>query len=260
MRRGFTGHYNGPPVNAVAHTRCIAFWRAVRNFHMTAQYRADGTLLRKAWSDIAYSFGVCPHGERFEGRGWTQSQWANGEDQVGENNGPDSQWYTVLAFIGEGEVPSGPMLNALTALIAEGRDTGRCGLAVKPHNDFRIKACPGPELTLWCRAWDAVPFPPLTPDEPEPDMPLTQTEINAVADAVWSKVVFTLGPDGWNVPEPAYNVLRYGAESAHRAAVKTVDVSGLAFALAALLPAGAEVTQEQIESAVKSALRSGTDD
>lgn len=164
-RRGFVIHHNGPPANCVgrAHTRCQQFWDAVCRYH--------GEKFGAKWAPTSlYSFGMCPHGVRFEGRGWTQSQAANGRDVVGADDGGDAYWYTVLAFLGGDEKPTGEMVAGLADLIGEGRDSGRCGQRVLPHNRFKIKACPGPELTDQAYAWDNAPLNRLTPTPlPEED-------------------------------------------------------------------------------------------
>lgn len=41
------------------HNRCATIWRAYQAFHMDS----------RGYADIAYNFGVCPHGVIFEGRG-----------------------------------------------------------------------------------------------------------------------------------------------------------------------------------------------
>lgn len=111
------------------------------------------------WSDIAYSFGMCPHGVRYVGRGWDKNQFAGGEDQIPDDLlVKDPEWYSVLCFLGGPEKPTQAMLDGLAALIQESRDTGRAGLRVISHNTFRIKPCPGPELTLWAVRVDGVPI------------------------------------------------------------------------------------------------------
>lgn len=171
MRRGFTIHHNGPPANCIGkpHSRCEAFWQAVVRYHTED----------KGWSGVAYSFGVCPHGERFEGQGWNRRQFANGVDLVGANDGADSEWYTVLVFVGgdtstgDTEPPTREMVVATAALIEEGRRSGRCGNRVLPHNAFKRKPCPGPEFTELARQWDGQPItvaPPPAPEPEEPDM------------------------------------------------------------------------------------------
>jgi hypothetical protein len=151
------------------------YWDAVRNYHVNS----------KGWSDIAYSFGVCPHGTRFNGRGWFKNQFANGEDVVGVDNGQDSEWYTVLAFIGIGEAPTPEMIAGIEALIVDGRDLKRCGQAVLPHNAFKVKPCPGPELTKLCNEkWNNRPIGGTSEDD---DMPTA----DEIADAVMARGVLT---------------------------------------------------------------------
>lgn len=164
MRSGVVIHHNGPPANCVGqpHARCGRFWQAVKNYH--------GQKFGSKWKPYSlYSFGMCPHGILFNGRGWNLSQAANGSDQVGGNDGSDAHWYTVLAFLGGDEQPTPEMVAGLGRLIQEGRDTGRCGNRVLPHNRFKVKACPGPELTQQAYAWDNKPItatpPPIQEDE-----------------------------------------------------------------------------------------------
>lgn len=156
MRQGFTVHHNGPPAGIIhgshvdPHSECERFWRAVKSFHVND----------KGWSDIAYSFGVCPHGERFVGRGWVKHQFANGDDEVGPDDDANGPWYSVLLFVGGGyheggrwvpeEVPTPQMERALDELITEGRRDRRCGMRVEPHSKWKRKACPGPWGTNYC--------------------------------------------------------------------------------------------------------------
>lgn len=146
MRKGFVIHHNGPPARCVGqpHLRCERFWAAIRNYHVNT----------KGWSDIAYSFGMCPHGTLFTGRGWHKNQFANGSDVVGANDGKDSEWYTVIVFLGTDEKPTPEMVAGVRDLIAKGREFDRCDNRVLPHNAFKFKACPGPEFTTLARQWD----------------------------------------------------------------------------------------------------------
>lgn len=157
-RFGFTVHHNGPPANCVGqpHSRCERFFAAVGRYH--ASKWGD------QWLRSVYSFGVCPHGIRFVGQGWDKRQAANGSDQVGENDGRDSDWYTVLVFLGGDEKPTEAMINGVRELINEGRKAGLCGLRVLPHNAFKRKVCPGPEFTALAKQWDNKPF-----DQPAPE-------------------------------------------------------------------------------------------
>lgn len=152
-----TVHHNGPPANCIGrgHSRCEAFWKSVRDWHMG----------HNGWSDIAYSFGICPHGIRFTGRGWVKHQFANGDDEVGPDDDENGPWYSVLMFVGGGpgtgepeEIPTAAMDMALTLLITEGRRSGRCGKRVKPHSDWKRKPCPGPHYFRYCREHDNKDF------------------------------------------------------------------------------------------------------
>lgn len=163
MKRGFTLHWNGD-VGAEAHcvgqlhSRCDQFWAAVKRYHIEV----------RGWSDIAYSFGVCPHGIRYTGRGWYKNQFANGDDVVPPNDGADVYWFTVLAFVGGAEQPTPEMVGGIKSLIDEGRRRGHCGLRVTPHSDFKPKTCPGPVFTAYARAWDGQVFPLVQPQQPLP--------------------------------------------------------------------------------------------
>lgn len=186
MRSGFVIHHNGPPANCLGrpHSRCVAYWNAVKSFHV-------GT---KGWSDIAYSFGVCPHGTRFVGRGWDKPQFANGEDVVGPEDGSDAHWFTVLVFLGWEEIdgqpvdeePTAAMVAGVRSLIAEGRLSRRCGTRVLPHNAFKIKRCPGATFTAYAAAWDNQPLTPTAP--PEDDM----TDAESAAQAEMLVILRTL--------------------------------------------------------------------
>lgn len=158
MKRGFTIHWNGPPASCVGqpHSRCERFWAGVKRYH--------GEKFGTKWAATSlYSFGVCPHGTLFTGCGWNRDQAANGTDVVGTNDGRDSEWYTVIAFLGEGERPTNAMVLGVQGVIERGRELQRCGLRVLPHNAFKRKTCPGPEFTNFAKAWDNRPFGTSTP-------------------------------------------------------------------------------------------------
>lgn len=148
QRRGFTVHWNGPALNSGDHSKCASKVRAIQNYHMDS----------KGWSDIAYSFLVCPHGTAYECRGWDWDQMANGNDTVGTYDGPDRVWYTIMVMIGEGESSTPEMLQTCRELVEQGRYFG-CDRRILPHSDFQVKSCPGPDLTPWCRQFDGADFP-----------------------------------------------------------------------------------------------------
>lgn len=148
MKLGVTIHHNGPPTGLAGkpHSACERFWGGVCRYHAQK--------FGSRWSRSVYSFGVCHHGIRFTGVGWDRNQAANGTDVVGGKDGTDADWYTAFAFIGTDEKPSLQMIAGIRNIIQEGRDTHRCGMRVLPHNRFKYKACPGPELTDLAYAWD----------------------------------------------------------------------------------------------------------
>jgi len=172
MKKGFVIHHNGPSANCIGkpHSRCISFWNGVKAYHQ--QKWPDS-------NDIAYSFGVCPHGTRFVGRGWNKNQYAGGTDVVGHDDGPDSAWFSVLEFIGGGpgtgypnEAPTEAMVADTKSLIAEGRKAEHCGTQVLPHNAFKVKPCPGSEFTVLAYQWNNRSLTTETPEPEEEDMDL----------------------------------------------------------------------------------------
>ena len=215
MKNGFVIHHNGPPANCVGrtHDRCIKFWNAVKSYHTG-----------KGWSDIAYSFGVCPHGIRFTGRGWYKNQFANGTDVVPPYDGKDSEWYTVLVFIGQDEVPPPEMIEATAALITEGRDSAFCGMRVLPHNAFKKKACPGPEFSALAQLWNGRSI--SAKQDPQPP----ETEVTDVENMI----VYVDDSDRWWVYNAAvgrsYHCSAATAANWESAGAKRVHIVDTAFA------------------------------
>lgn len=192
-KQGFVIHHNGPNVRireGDSHDRCIAYWNGVKAYHV-------GT---KGWSDIAYSFGVCIHGRRFVGRGWDRNQFANGTDVVGSYDGRDSEWYTVLVFLGWNddsrhpvdEEPSRAMVAGVRALIAEGRNTRRCGSRVLPHNAFKPKRCPGATFTAYAAQWNRAAL----------NDPKESPDVNADQDARLKRIEARLNALVPDIPRP----------------------------------------------------------
>lgn len=184
MKQGFVIHHNGPNVGirpGDAHAKCETYWAGVKRYHVET----------KGWSDIAYSFGVCQHGRRFVGRGWDKNQFANGSDVVGVDDGKDSEWYSVLVFLGwnaDGdnpidEEPTTIMIDGVGDLIEEGRRSARCGTRVLPHNAFKPKRCPGATFTWLADQWNCAP---LTP--PGDDLMAAADDILAKLEVLETKV------------------------------------------------------------------------
>jgi hypothetical protein len=92
----------------------------------------------------------------------------------------------------------------------------------------------------------------LTPPKPPPeddDMPLTPTEIGAIAKAVWDRKVHFLGDE----MQPATLVMRDIATHARVGARQEIDVAVLAAAVAKALP---DAATADVEVAVEKAIRS----
>jgi len=129
-REGLVIHYDGSNQGLAgkAHSACVTYWQNTRKFHMGAN---------RGWADIGYSFGCCPHGYVFEGRGLDRVQAA----QPGGN----SSHYSVTLMSGPGEDPTAAQVDAVRQLRAWLMSKGM-GAAVKGHRDFFSTSCPGDRL------------------------------------------------------------------------------------------------------------------
>ncbi|OEV28680.1 hypothetical protein AN220_00685 [Streptomyces nanshensis] len=96
-----------------------------------------------SWADIGYSFGVCPHGYVFEGRGLNKTQAA----QPGGN----TTYYSVTFMIGGSEKPGEKHLQAWRDvrdwLFGKG-----VRKVIKCHSDFVATSCPGDYLRSLVRS------------------------------------------------------------------------------------------------------------
>ncbi|MDX3767890.1 peptidoglycan recognition family protein [Streptomyces sp. AK08-01B] len=109
-----------------AHDECIAYWQRVRSFHMD----------QNGWVDIGYSFGACPHGELFTGRGLGHYQAAQG------TTAGNSDYYSVTLMVGGLEVPSSRQITAVRALRDHLIDLG-LSAEIRAHREFFDTECPG---------------------------------------------------------------------------------------------------------------------
>lgn len=167
LRSGLTVHHNGPPMYVAIPAMSELYVRAIQRYHMD----------NNGWSDIAYSWLFDNWGQIFEARGPVWDQFANGDDLVNEDEGGDSSWYTAMWLGGGDEKPTEAAYEAALHLVKLVRTIG-AGLKVRPHNEFQRKACPGPELTVFCNTWNHVVIPPpvvLVPSSGRPD-PETEDE------------------------------------------------------------------------------------
>lgn len=127
-RNGLVAHWNGPSTNLRTHQQCLAYWQSTRKFHMGAN----------GWVDIGYSFGVCPHGYVFEGRGLKRQQAA----QPGGN----TTWYSCSWMIGANEKPTAAQVNAWLELRSWLMRGYHVKPSVWPHSSFISTDCPGPHI------------------------------------------------------------------------------------------------------------------
>lgn len=127
-RNGMVAHYDGSNQGLAgkSHEACRDYWKNTRRFHMGPS---------RGWVDIGYSFGVCPHGVVFEGRGFGRAQAA----QPGGN----TTWTSCTFMSGDSERPTAVQLQAWRELRAWLRGEHGVAAAVKGHRDFISTSCPG---------------------------------------------------------------------------------------------------------------------
>lgn len=130
-KNGLVLHYDGSDqgLASKSHSACVAYWKNTRKFHMGPS---------RGWSDIGYSYGICPHGIVLEGRGFGYQQAA----QPGGNS-----TYTSITFMsGEHEEPTAAQLKAWRDFRAYLRGKKGVGSAIKGHRNFISTSCPGGKL------------------------------------------------------------------------------------------------------------------
>lgn len=134
--QGLVVHFDGSAQGLAGkdHVECRDYWRRTRRFHMGASRR---------WLDLGYSWGCCPHGVIFEGRGLDRVQAA----QPGGN----STWYSCTFMSGPGESPTVAQLLAFAELRSWLRGKG-LGAAIKGHREFVPTDCPGDVLFAMVKA------------------------------------------------------------------------------------------------------------
>lgn len=128
--QGIVLHYDGEGRNLSkkAHSECIKYWDWCRRFHIND----------RGWLDIGYSYGVCPHGYTFVGRGYNRQQAA----QPGGN----TTWHSITLMTGAGEaiteVQRLAVIDTHRYLIGRGVHS-----AIRRHNNFVSTSCPGSIIT-----------------------------------------------------------------------------------------------------------------
>ena len=139
---GICLHWFGSPRAASSHAGCDDLLRSVQRSHMAGEF-----------SDIAYNIGVCPHGSRYELRGWNIQTGANGNADL------NRRFLAVvyMAGVGDGLTPAGR-----DGLIAVFREAFLRGVGEKAAGHGQLTGsteCPGPQLRnfLASGVWRPVP-------------------------------------------------------------------------------------------------------
>lgn len=180
-RNGLVIHYNGGNTGLYRkpHSSCVSYWKNTRRFHMSG----------RGWLDIGYSFGVCPHGFVFEGRGWQKNQAA----QPGGN----TTWTSCTLMSGPDEDPTPAQIQGVRELRQWLRGKGLRS-AVKGHRDFYATACPGNRLYALVRNGTFAKAPGKTTAPKEDDVPKylnASADIRDLAPGTWA--TGTLSSGSW---------------------------------------------------------------
>jgi peptidoglycan hydrolase-like protein with peptidoglycan-binding domain len=155
---GLAVHYGGPLYRISGHDKCAGVWRGYQSWHM----RPGGLGVPQGGNDIAYSFGVCPHGYIFAGRGLGVRPGANG------SYSSNSTHYAVC-WMNDRTTPNVQVLDAVEWVIDSVRSHG-AGMQVKPHRNFYSTDCPGDPMAASIVKYDGKPL-VNRPKPPEPPTP-----------------------------------------------------------------------------------------
>lgn len=189
-RNGMVAHYDGSDQGLAkkSHSACRDYWKDTRIFHRKPVSQGG-----RGWLDIGYSFGVCPHGIVFEGRGFGRQQAA----QPGGN----TTWTSCTFMSGEHESPTAAQLEAWRELRAWLRGKG-VAAAVRGHGEFISTSCPGAILRAMVKDGALTKGATTKPPEPgpKPTIPpfpgrvLTQPPVMAGDDVLaWQRQMRTRG-------------------------------------------------------------------
>jgi hypothetical protein len=142
---GICQHWFGSPKAAATHAGCDDLLRSVQRSHQAGEF-----------NDIAYNFGVCPHGSVYELRGWNRQTGANGTNDANK---------TLLAIVymaGVGDPLTNAGKESLIALYAE---AFRRGVGVKAVGHGSVAPtgtdCPGAQLRNFLSSGVWRPAPPV---------------------------------------------------------------------------------------------------
>lgn len=142
---GFTVHWEGADPAGGAHSQCSAAIRSIQAFHQSGEY-----------SDIAYNWVVCRHGQIFEGRGWS----VQGAAQNAGNKERAS-----ICFMGGPNTPFGPEAKqAIRQLVFDLAPATAKGKAIGHRDEPSCStACPGNTIEAWIKNGMGAPPVPAPP-------------------------------------------------------------------------------------------------
>lgn len=133
---------------AIDHNRCSTLWKGIWSYHTNG----------RGYQDIAYNFGVCPHGYVFEGRGPGVKSGA----QLGNINNQTYAW----CYIGGAGDPFTPQAGLA---VTEETTTSYGLLTTRDHSTWAKTSCAGESIRAAVREWNngnlprPVPHPTPTP-------------------------------------------------------------------------------------------------
>ncbi|MEU2077094.1 peptidoglycan recognition family protein [Streptomyces sp. NPDC013489] len=167
--RGVKVHYLGTPYSSRPHSQCAAYVRQIRESHLANT--------KENYSDVAYNYLVCEHGDAYEGRGAHHRTGANG------NAALNSQDYAVCALLGSSGLtePTDAMLHGIRDAIDDLRENGDAGDWIGGHRDGYATDCPGDPLYAWVQRGAPRPTKKPTPEEKPVALPASELARIALA-------------------------------------------------------------------------------
>lgn len=151
---GIAIHYGGPLYRVSGHDKCAGVWRGYQAYHM----RPGGLGVPQGGNDIAYSFGICPHGYVFAGRGLGVRPGANGSYS-------SNSTHYAACWMNDRTTPNTEVMDAVEWIISNVRQQG-AGTQVKPHRKFYQTDCPGNPMAASIVKYDGKVIGP--PPKPKP--------------------------------------------------------------------------------------------
>lgn len=135
---GVCQHWFGSPRAASSHAGCASLLRSVQASHMAP----GGLGVPQGGSDIAYNFGVCPHGTAYTLRGWDTQTGANGTTDA------NRKFIAFVYMSGTGDPLTDAAKKTFQALYAEAFQRG-VGKKAIGHGSITGSECPGSALRAW---------------------------------------------------------------------------------------------------------------